>query len=157
MKKNYVIIFLFIITISLVACTNNLTLDDKDEASSESLPILKVVSDNSSIKAEMSASSWTIHNNDGTYSSIESLAQTPIEIVKDMDSLEVSPESKLQLDFSDDPKDITVTIWKENKQSDQVSTDMKITLPDLEGLLIYEVIANWKEGTIHYVFSVDIE
>lgn len=78
-------------------------------------------------------------------------------MVKESDSLEVSSGYTLELDFSVDPKEITVNIWEENKQLEQDSTDMKIVVPNSESLLIYEVIAKWEEGTVHYAFSVNVK
>lgn len=154
MKKVCLFVLLLIATISLTACISDspLPLDDRKD-----LPTLKVVSENEIITAEVGTSSWTINNKDGSKTTMESDTAGPVELVKESDSLKVSSGYTLELDFSVAPKDITVNIWEENKQLEQDSTDMKIVVPNSEGLIIYEVIANWEEGTIHYAFSVNIE
>ena len=144
MRKVCLFVLLLIATVSLTACMSDLPLDDTKD-----LPTLKVVFENEIIKAEVGTSSWTINNKDGTKTTTESDTAGPVELVKESDSLEVSPGYTLELDFSVAPKDITVNIWEENKQLEQDATDMKIVVPDSEGLIIYEVLANWEIGRAH--------
>lgn len=160
MKKNRLIFLLFIAMISLVACTNGQSEEailDKNERSSSELPTLKVFYGNDFIEAEIGTSSWTINNSDGTKTSIESDTAGPTELVTGVSTFKASPESTIKLEFSNKPDEVIVNIWEENEQQEQDSTNMEIVLPDLEGVLIYEVIATWEQGTVAYAFSVEVE
>ena len=157
MKKNYSFILLFIGIILLIACTNNPIIDDKNEIARENLPSLEVVAENDRLEAAKGTASWTIENGDGTTTAVEMDTADPTELVKDMERLSASPGSRLQLEFSDNPGEIIVNLWEENEQLEQDSTNMEIILPDLESVLVYEVIATWEQGTVHYAFSVEIE
>ena len=121
MKKGYLIILLFIATISLIACTNEPILD-KSERSSSDFPTLRVVSENDSVEAEIGTSSWTTNNKDGTKTTIESDTAGPAELVGDVSTLNVSPESIVKLEFSEKPKEVIVNIWEEGNQLEQVLT-----------------------------------
>lgn len=153
MKKMVLIILLFITTMSLFGCSNELG----NEVELSNLPTLKVSNENKSIDAEMGTSSWTITNSDGTKTSTETDTAGPVELVKDASPLKASPESTIKLDFSDEPKEVIVNIWEEDNQLEQALTGMEVTTPEMEGLVIYEVIATWEQGIVHYAFSVDVE
>lgn len=47
-------------------------------------------------------------------------------------------------------------MWQGNKQVKQAVTDNKVVVPESSGSLIYEVIGEWEQGTVFYVFLVDI-
>ena len=153
MKKIALIILLFVTTISLFGCSNELG----NESELSNPPTLKVSYENKSIDAEMGTSSWTITNSDGTNTSTESDTEGPIELVKDTNSLKVSPASTIKLDFSNEPKEVMVNIWEEDNQLEQPLTGMELITPGMEGLVVYEVVATWEQGIVHYAFSVDVE
>lgn len=156
--KNMLVLFLtFIATLSLMACTTDVTFNEKNEIETEDLPTLKVRFESEHIDAELGPSSWTITNSDGTSTAIETDTATPPELVQGKKHLVVPPESTLQLAFSKKPTKIMVNIWEENEQLRQNSTNMEIIVPAAEGLVIYEVITNWAQGQVIYAFAVEIQ
>lgn len=152
-KKVTLIILLFVTTMSLFGCSNELG----NELELNNPPTLKVSYENKSIDAEMGISSWTITNSDGTNTSTESDTEGPIELVKDTNPLKVSPASTIKLDFSNEPKEVMVNIWEEDKQLEQPLTGMELITPKMGGLVIYEVIATWEQGIVHYAFLINVE
>lgn len=153
MKKVAIIILLFVTIMSLFGCSN----ESGNELELSNPPTLKVSYENKSIDAEMGTSSWTITYSDGTNTSTETDTAGPVELVKDASPLKVSPESTIKLDFSNEPKEVIVNIWEEDKQLEQPLTGMEIITPEMEGLVIYEVIATWEQGIVHYAFLVNVE
>ena len=154
MEKMILIILLLVTTISLFACSNGAG----NDLELSNPPTLRILYSNDSIDAEMGTYSWTITNSDGTETTTESDTDGPIELVKGKDPLKVSPESTIKLDFSNEPKEAKVYIWEdEDKQLEQVVTDMEVIIPDLKDLVIYEVVATWEQGIVHYAFSVNID
>lgn len=148
-KKLLSIFSLVFLLFSLIGC-------EGDKAELKSPPTLKVLYQDKSIDAVLGTYSWTINNNDGTATGIESDSAGPTELVKDATVLTVSPKSAITLNFSDKPKDIMVNIWQENKSIEQLVTDSKVITPELKGSVIYEAIATWEQGTAHYAFLVNV-
>lgn len=153
MKRRVLMILFFITTISLFGCSNEVR--NRSEVSSP--PTLKVSYDNKSIDAKMGTSSWTITNSDGSKTTTDTDTAGPVELVKDMRPLKAPPESTIKLDFSHEPKEVIANIWEGDSQLEQSLNDMEIITPGVEGLVIYEVIGSWEQGTVHYAFIIDVD
>jgi len=143
------VVLLGLLLFSLVGCGN-------EKVELVDPPILKVLYEDESIDAVQGTYSWTIDNKDGTKTSVESDSADPGQLVKNTSPLIVSPKSTITLNFSDKPKEVRVNIWGEEKVIEQEVTDNKVVIPNLKGLITYEVIATWEQGTVHYAFSVEI-
>lgn len=106
---------------------------------------------------KMGTSSWTTIDSSGDHVTVHSDSEGPVELVKDMVPLEVSPNSNFELYFSNQPDRVGVNIWEEDKEIEQEISDMQITSPEKEGLVVYEVIGEWEQGTVHYAFSIQVK
>ncbi len=153
MKRVILSILMFTMAISLFACEDRL----ENQSELNNPPTLEISSGDETIDAKMGTSSWTIIDNSGDNVTINSDSEGPVELVKDMLELEVAPNSSLELNFSSEPDKVRVNIWEDDKELKQVVNNMEITSPDKEGLVVYEVIGEWEQGTVYYAFSVEVE
>jgi hypothetical protein len=93
----------------------------------------------------------------GTKSTINADTSGPKELVKGSIPLVVPPKSVINLDFSDKPMSITVNIWQGNNIIKQAVTNNKIVVSESKGLIIYEVVGEWSQGTVCYAFLVQVD
>ena len=97
--------------------------------------------------------SWHIENDDGTETAIESDSLAPPELINNDNSLQVTIDTKVELNFEIQPGRYSVRIWEDDNV---VSTTDNVVLSS-NGKVIYEVLAHWKQGTASYAFSLEIE
>ncbi|MFB5089455.1 hypothetical protein PGC35_20095 [Psychrobacillus sp. PGGUH221] len=65
---------------------------------------------------------------------------------------------KIKIEIEQNPSSIIVEQW--NEDGTIVAVELignEITLPSKEGYYIYEVIVEWNEGKINYVFDINIK
>jgi len=117
-------------------------------------PELTVVAGDESIDAVLGTYSWSIDNEDGTMKAIEADSAPPPELVGQMAAPEVTGDTSIELDFKIEPDSYTVKIWQEDNTVISESEEVLLTS---EGTVIYEVLANWQEGTASYAFTLYIE
>lgn len=120
-------------------------------------PVLNISHENRRTHAERGTFSWSIHNDDGSEVMTSSDSEGPTELVKNTNPLKVPPKAIITLEFNDKPKEMLVNIWEDDKQIKQDFADMKLIVPESKGLVIYEVIATWEQGTSHYAFLVKVK
>ena len=44
-------------------------------------------------------------------------------------------------------------MWKDNEPVKESLVDNKIMVPELNGIVVYEVTGKWEQGTVHYAFT----
>ncbi|MCW2279274.1 hypothetical protein [Heliophilum fasciatum] len=84
---------------------------------------------------------------------------SPTIIAKNMEAVILKPGAKLKISFSDPPNDISVYQWIDdpfNFVKYNIENDT-ITVPEKEGLYIFEIKGLWKDGDSSYVLKVDIK
>ncbi|WP_342601038.1 hypothetical protein MHB48_08520 [Psychrobacillus sp. FSL H8-0483] len=80
------------------------------------------------------------------------------DLADEFNTLEVEKDDKLKIEVEQNPSSIIVNQWNEDGTSQTVElNENEITLPSKEGNYIYEVMAEWSEGKISYVFDINIE
>lgn len=124
----------------------------EQESSQESLsnpPKLTITANKKSITALRGTTSWI---------SFELDSAAPPELVNyQKERLNIKPKSKITLTFEREPDDLKVYIWEGNNQIIQQVKSGTIIAPRQKGLVVYEVYANWQEGSAHYAFSVNVD
>ncbi len=128
----------------------------KNGVNLSNIPTLKVLSDNKNINAIIGTYSWNVDNKDGSRYGVSADSPNPEELIKRSNPLIASTNSELTLSFSDNPLNINVGIWGDNKIISQKCADNKIQLSKSKGQTIYVVEAKWKHGTVSYVFLVNV-
>lgn len=154
MKRFVLASLIFTMAISLFACSDKL----ENESELTNLPTLEVSYGDGIIDAERGTASWTTTDSSGDNVTVDSDSEKPVELVKDMVPLEASPNSNLELYFyNSQPDEVRAYIWEGDNQLEQPVTSMEITTPEMEGLVIYEVVATWEQGIVHYAFSINVK
>ncbi len=116
-------------------------------------PILTIKVGEETINPALGTYSWRIDNEDGTETVIESDSLAPPEMMNDNNSLQVTIDTNVELNFEIQPDRYSVRIWDGDNV---VSASDKVVLSS-KGKVIYEVLAHWEQGTASYVFSLEIE
>ncbi len=150
-KKLLTVVTVGFLVISLAGCSGN-------KAEVKSPPSLKVLYQDKSIEAARGTFSWSIKNKNGKIiSTINADTAGPAELVKGSAPLTAAPKSVLNLNFSDKPVNITVNIWQGTEIIKQTVIDNKVTIPESKASVIYEVVADWNDGTVCYAFLVNVD
>ncbi|GEK90035.1 hypothetical protein SAMN04488100_13410 [Alkalibacterium putridalgicola] len=159
----------FILVLSLGACSDtNGTNNEMNEADNEQNettnpssdesypepPNLTIHADGEMFSAVMGTYSWTIDNEDGTQTSVEADSASPPELVTTTDPIQVTEDTTVTLDFEEEPESYTVRIWDEDNTILSESDEVDLSG---EGEVIYEVWAQWPQGTASYAFSLSID
>ncbi|TQR16465.1 hypothetical protein [Psychrobacillus vulpis] len=80
------------------------------------------------------------------------------DFANEFDTLAVEKDDKLKIEIEQNPSSIIVDQWNEDGTIVAVEPiSNEITLPSEEGYYIYEVIAEWDEGRITYIFDINIK
>lgn len=130
------------------------TLDDSTGDTILQPPSLTIYVGEETISPSLGTYSWSFDNGDGTETVIESDSLAPPELVKNNNPLQVTVDTKVELNFEIQPDMYTVRIWDDG--NNVISTLDKVVLFG-KGKVIYEVLAHWKQGTASYAFSLNIE
>ena len=112
-------------------------------------PTLTIDVGEETLRPTLGTYSWHVENEDGTDTAVESDSLPPPESVNNDNSLQVTVDTKVELNFEIQPDRYSVRIWDD---SNVISTSDTVVLSS-KGKVIYEVLAHWKQGTASYVFS----
>jgi len=89
---------------------------------------------------------------------IEADSDTPPNIVSFQENeLILSQEDTLNLVFKKIPNDVQVNIWKNDEVLKQELNNNKFTVPNEVGNVVYEIVVDYEQGTVHYALEVIIE
>jgi len=141
MKKYFIILTAVILILS--ACAQ-----EKIEP-----PKLVIDSGNQQFTAVTGTYGWTENSQN-----IEADSDTPPNIVEfQEDEIIVNQRDTLNLVFKKVPNDVKVNIWKNSEILKQELNNSRFTVPKEVGNVIYEVVVDYDQGTVHYAFEVIIE
>lgn len=134
--------------------------DDKSEinkigANIKEPPNLMIVIGEQTIRAAKGTYSWSYYeegSDEVTHVDVDTAP--PPELVNIENATTVHSDAEVSLLFDYGPKDYTVRVWNSEKA---IASYKKVELAAYEGIVIYEIEANWEQGTASYAFAVDIE
>jgi hypothetical protein len=116
-------------------------------------PELKIGYGDQEITAVTGTYGWTENSKH-----IESDSDIPPNIVDfQNDNLTVEKGALINLVFKKTPEDVQVNIWENDKPVGQDIEDNQLIVPDKLGEIVYEVIADYNQGTVHYAFEAIVE
>lgn len=79
------------------------------------------------------------------------------EAAEAFDTLGVTKDSTVKIEVGEEPATIRVNQWNEDQSVQKIElTNDKLPLPAAAGYYIYEVIAEWDQGYITYVFDLNV-
>ncbi|MBT2644791.1 membrane lipoprotein lipid attachment site-containing protein [Bacillus sp. ISL-41] len=121
-------------------------------------PELIVSSSSNKVKAVLGTYSWTYDNGDGTSTGSEADSDIPPRIVRlQTSSLNTELGSTIYLDFANPPKGVKVNIWSNSQQEREVKVEGTTFETDEKGYIVYEIYANWDQGSAHYAVKLNIQ
>ncbi|MGN7117441.1 hypothetical protein [Lysinibacillus odysseyi] len=81
---------------------------------------------------------------------------SPYQSSKYIEAIHTNSNQKIEIKIEEDPA-IKVYLWNENGREKEIKLeDNQIVLPSDNGKYIYEVAADWPNGTISYTFVIEI-
>ena len=82
---------------------------------------------------------------------------SPYQMSSHIEPINVNPSQKMTIQIEDNP-DIIVYLWNESGREREIElTANQLTLPSKDGKYIFEVLAEWPNGTVSYTFVADIQ
>lgn len=149
--KKLLFVLLLIMLLVFTGCNNGHYNYEED------VPELKISSDNGEITVEKGTYEWTVK--EGYFSDKTTIKDTdsPEKIAEKMGANRVLPRTKLNLLFSKEPDNIEVIPWGELKSDDYNLTGKEMIVPDKEGIYIFEILSEWKQGKASYIIKIAVE
>ncbi|MHC0038255.1 hypothetical protein [Pseudoneobacillus sp. C159] len=83
----------------------------------------------------------------------------PSQMAQYLEPIHVKPNQKLGIKIEKDPDIAAVYLWnEEGRRLKEIQLDVnQIIVPSESGKYIYEVIANWANGSVSYTFVVELK
>ena len=141
MKKKVLIIVSVFIAILLISLS----------IYNSQIPDLKLTQNNKEIKSLKCPYSW----NTLLKHEIRDYA-TPLELTKTLEATSVEPNTILNLNFNKKTDNIEISLWSEKSVKELIGMNA-IGVPSEKGIYVYRVIGNWKQGTVGYVFKINVK
>ena len=116
-------------------------------------PEFTITAGEKTIHPTLGTHSWTIDNGDGTAESIEVDSDAPPDLVTGKNTLQLTADSSVELNFEEPPTNYILRIWDEEYTIGRQTKEVDLTGT---GIVIYEVLAHWEQGTASYAFAVEV-
>lgn len=153
-KKKWMIILLLILCLGCTKVEENLEIK-KIGANKKEPPNLMIAIGEQTIRAVRGTYSWSYYEGQADeITHVEADTAPPPELVNTENVTTVHSDAEVSLLFDYSPGDYTVRVWNSEKA---IASYKKVELAAYEGIVIYEIEANWEQGTASYAFAVDIE
>lgn len=155
------LLFLAVIFCLTLGCSNNGMIDEPNmevKRVGENItepPSLTIAIGEQTIRTVTGSYSWSYYS-EATEETIATEQDTapPPELVGDGEVTMVHSDAEVELLFDYPPNDYTVNIWDQEQVIDSFD---KVELTEYGGDVIYEIQANWEQGTVSYAFVLLIE
>ncbi|MEC6748219.1 hypothetical protein VXN63_06655 [Marinilactibacillus sp. XAAS-LB27] len=112
-------------------------------------PELTIHAGDAVIEPILGTYSWSIENGQG----IEADSDSPPELVKLSQPTSIDARTPLELDFEEQPTHYSIKIWKEDGTVESVRDG---DISSIEGEFVFEILAQWDEGSASYAFLLDL-
>ncbi|KAB8138147.1 hypothetical protein F9U64_06285 [Gracilibacillus oryzae] len=107
------------------------------------------------VRATLGSYNWSYDQPlNGTRAEIDAHSAVPPELVSGDNTMEVTANAEVELDFEKEPISYTVRIWDDDHNI--ISKSDNVVLSG-EGKVVYEVSAEWEQGTASYTFALNIQ
>lgn len=122
----------------------------------EALPILDVTVDGREKPTIRGGYSWSFFDEkDNASATIEAESLSPLELAENQKAPKVNGETKIDFYFDKQPDSYYVQIWDSEGITRGPFDD--IVLDEPNGKTVYQIIAEWEQGTATYIFSLTLE
>ncbi|WP_148629613.1 hypothetical protein [Bacillus sp. E214] len=153
--RNYIMGMLIFVILLMTGCSNNA---DKETIANEFPPSMKGLVLVNGIEYQMEKGNY---NWERIIGSEKEMVQTdyasPYQIADNMEPIKVKSIQKATIEIEDNPN-IKIYLWNEKGRGQEIEhKNNQFYIPASKGRYIYEVLAEWNDGTISYTFVLDIE
>ena len=151
-------IIVFIALLSLFGCNQEEIDKQEGNLPGENLhapPSLTISVGEETIETVRGTYSWSYKHGDGTSTGINADSAAPPDLVEGQISADVTPNTEVSLNFEETPMDYQVRIW--DSENNIIGTYNEVVPSQHIGRVIYEVLANWEQGTVSYAFSLNVK
>ncbi|WP_203340239.1 hypothetical protein [Planococcus beijingensis] len=122
----------------------------------EALPALDVTVDGREQPTIRGGYSWSFFDEkENASATIEAESLSPLELAENQKAPKVNEETTIDLHFDKQPDSYYVQIWDSKGVGRGPFDD--IVLDEPNGKTVYQIIAEWEQGTATYVFSLTVE
>lgn len=119
-------------------------------------PALEVSIGDIGVPARVSAQKWSyIDEKEQATVTVEAETIAPVEMTDRAKGTAVATGTAVELVFTREPK--TYEFYQWNSTEDRQGPFRNIQTSEESGKAVYEVVAEWEQGTAHYVFVVTVE
>jgi hypothetical protein len=162
--KLLISIFGLIVLLSLLGCmneegsdtdNNEITGEESPKDTLQTPPNLTISVGEEIVRLVRGTYSWSYNNGDGTSTGINADSGTPPNLVENQKLVDVTPNTEVRLNFETQPTNYQVMIWDTNNNIK--GTYDEVVLSEYNGKVIYEVLAQWEQGTVSYAFSLNVK
>ena len=141
------VIFLVLFSVFLVACNSSMN-------NVRQVPKGKIIIDDQEYIMESYQYKWKEEN----FELKHIRANTIEELAEELQNISVAKNSKLKLSFEKKP--LSILVYQHDQEKKLTTVDIKeneLTLPADEGYYMYEVMAEWQQGVITFIFDVEVK
>ncbi|AQQ53474.1 hypothetical protein [Planococcus lenghuensis] len=117
-------------------------------------PDLLVMIDGERLQPARGTYSWSADMGNGMVEAIVTESFAPPELVEGHTPREVAPDTEIELNFETPPVNYEIRIWNEDGMIKNIAEQFRLS--EQRGKVIYEVVARWEEGEVHYAFTVNV-
>ena len=122
----------------------------------EALPVLNVTIDGGEHPTIRGGYSWSsFDEKEKASATIESESLSPLELAENQKAPAAKEVAEIDLHFDKEPDAFYVQTW--NSEGAEKGPFNDIVLDESGGKTVYQIIAEWEQGTVTYVFSLMVD
>lgn len=107
------------------------------------------------LEAHIGSYRWEMDNGDGTVSAVNVDAAHPLEMIRNLPSLETDQEV-LELEFFDMPDSVSALCWPDGSTREEQAEVSLTGLTLKPGAYTYQITAEWEDGSVSYSFHATL-
>ncbi|WP_431027243.1 hypothetical protein [Lysinibacillus sp. LZ02] len=141
------VILLVLFSVFLIACNSSMS-------NAHEVPSGKMIIDNQEYPMESYQYEWKEKNIEMKHIPVNTI----YERAEELQNISVAKNSKLK--FSFEKKPLSILVYQHDQEKKLTTVDVKeneLTLPADEGYYMYEVMAEWQQGVITFIFDVEVK
>ncbi|WP_238600611.1 hypothetical protein [Metasolibacillus meyeri] len=145
-----------VVTFCLMAgCSNN---ESKGSANSEFPPSYTGVVIVNGAQYEMKKGNYQWQRKKGLQTEVvQTDHAAPNQMAEQMEAIRTKPNQQIAIEIENNP-DCKIYLWNENGVEKEIKQEAnQLIVPSNKGKYIYEVVAEWADGTISYTFVVEVQ
>lgn len=158
MRLKHVCIVTIVFSIFLILGCSNTAVKEGKGLESEFPPTMTGLVRIDGIEYQMEEGNYHWERKKGLETEVVSTDHaSPYQMANQIKSISAKPNETIDIKIEEEPE-ISVYLWNENGREKEIEQAAnQVTVPSSKGKYIYEVLAEWSNGTVSYAFVIDIE